>query len=151
MVDIAAIAGVTSSLKAIGDIAKAMMGIRDGAMLQAKAVELNAIILSAQQHALEANNERFALLERVRELEKQNADLEAWNSEKQRYELKDVGRGSFAYVAKESRLQLEPPTAFARLAINMARNPFFSRAPAALLVCWSVPSANYRLVWDLFR
>lgn len=108
MVDMAAIAVVSTSLKAAADITKAMVGLRDASMIQGKIIELQGVILSAQQGALTTQSDQFSLLERVRELEKQVADLEAWDSEKQRYELKEVGTGSLAYVVKENARGTEP-------------------------------------------
>ena len=108
MVDIAAVAGVMSSLKATQDIVKAMLGLRDAAMVREKIVELQGAILTAQSDAFEVNAAQTALLERVRELEKQVADLEAWKAEKQRYELKNVALGAFAYALKPEEQGAEP-------------------------------------------
>jgi hypothetical protein len=41
-------------------------------------------------------------LEGVGSLEKEMAHMETWNTEKERYELKDVGYGSRACVVKEA-------------------------------------------------
>jgi hypothetical protein len=109
MVDMASFASAVSSLKTAGDIAKALVGLHDAQTIQSKVIELNGIILSAQQSALAAQSDQFTLLERVRELEKEVARLEAWNAEKDRYELKDVGLGSLAYVVKEAMRGAEPP------------------------------------------
>jgi hypothetical protein len=108
MVDVSAIAGTVSALKGAMDITKAMIGLRDAQAIQAKVIELNAAILDAQSSALTANEERSTLIERVRNLEKQVADFEAWETEKQRYELKDIGLGSLAYVVKETMRGTEP-------------------------------------------
>ncbi|HTB03473.1 MAG TPA: hypothetical protein VK804_23635 [Bradyrhizobium sp.] len=108
MVDMAAISGLASSLKAVGEITKAMIGIRDGAMLQAKAIELNGIILSAQQSALDANIAQVDLTQRIRDLEAKITKLESWEAEKQRYELAEIGAGGFAHVVKSGMLNGEP-------------------------------------------
>src|SRR5437868_5960993 len=100
MVDMTAISGLASSLKAVSEITKAMIGIRDGAMLQAKAIELNEIILSAQQSALDANIAQSELTQRVRDLEAKITKLESWDTEKRRYELAEIGAGGFAHVVK---------------------------------------------------
>jgi hypothetical protein len=84
MVDIAAIAGLVSSLKAAGEITKAMVGLRDATMIQSKVIELNGIILSAQSSALEANVAQFSLLDRVRQLEAEIAGLKAWDGDHRR-------------------------------------------------------------------
>jgi hypothetical protein len=93
VVDMTAIAGLVSSLKAATDISKAMIGLRDTALIQGKVIELQGIILSARQSALSAQSDQFTLLERVRDLEKKLADLGAWGAEKTRYELKEVCAG----------------------------------------------------------
>ena len=52
MVDMAAIAIVAKSLETAADITKAMIGLRDASMIQEKVIELQGVILSAQQGAL---------------------------------------------------------------------------------------------------
>jgi hypothetical protein len=108
VVDMTAIAGLVSSLKAATDISKAMIGLRDTALVQGKVIELQGIILSAQQSALSAQSDQFTLLERVRDLETKLAELEAWDAEKDRYEMKDVCTGAFAYVVKPAADTGEP-------------------------------------------
>lgn len=108
MVDISAIAGTVSALKGATDIAKAMVGLHDAQALQAKVIELQAKILEAQGNAFAANDERTALIHRVGELEREVGRLESWEGERQRYELKEIGPGAFAYVPKESMRGTEP-------------------------------------------
>jgi hypothetical protein len=100
MVDISAIAGVMTALRGVTDISKAMIDLRDGAMIQAKVIELQGAILAAQSSAFAAQDERAALIARVSELEKEVASLKAWDAEKQNYELKDIGNGVLAYALK---------------------------------------------------
>jgi hypothetical protein len=106
MIDISHAMELAGFLKTAGEMTKAMIGVRDGAMLQSKVIELNGIILSAQSSALSSNQDQFALLNRVRDLEKEIADLEAWETEKQRYELKNIGQGCIAYAPKAG---MQPP------------------------------------------
>lgn len=101
MVDISAIAGTVSALKGATDIAKAMMDLRDAQAVQTKVLELNSKILEAQRSAFAANEERTSLIARVSELEKELAEFKAWSAEKQRYELKQLHRGPFAYILRE--------------------------------------------------
>jgi hypothetical protein len=100
MVDVAMISGAMTALKAVGESAKAMIAIHDASVLHTKVIELNTQIMTAQTSALAALSDQFALLERVGELEKQVAGFEAWETEKQRYELKDLDSGPLAYVLK---------------------------------------------------
>ena len=65
--------------------------------------------MSAQASALAAQEDQFALLNQVRELEGQIAEMEDWEAERQRYELKAVHSGAFAYVVKPEVQGTEPP------------------------------------------
>ena len=108
MTDIAMISGTITSLKAAFDISKAMLGIRDTSLIQGKVIELQAEILTAQSSAFSAQTDQFTLLERVRDLEKQLTELEAWSAEKQRYQLTELAPGAFAYVLKPEMAAGEP-------------------------------------------
>jgi ribosomal protein S27AE len=70
-----AIAGMMSALKGATDIATAMKDLRDATMVQNKVIELQAKILEAQAGAFAANEERVALLDKVRTLEREIAKL----------------------------------------------------------------------------
>jgi hypothetical protein len=90
------------ALKTAFDIAKGLKDIDDTARRNAAVIELQEKILSAQ-------SAQSDLVERVRELEKEVAAFETWDADKKRYELKDIGLGSLAYVVKESERGAEPP------------------------------------------
>jgi hypothetical protein len=107
--DVTAIAAVLSSFNALKNIAQAMIGLHDTQALQLKIIEFNGALIDAQTKIFSINEERSALIERVRELEEQVADLEAWETEKQRYELKSIARGSYAYELKPETQGAEPP------------------------------------------
>lgn len=103
-----AIGAALASLNAAVNIAKAMINLRDAAALQSKVIEFQSAILEAQGSALVANDERTALIQRVGQLEKQVADLEAWDTEKKRYELRALGSGTLAYALKAEAKGSEP-------------------------------------------
>ena len=106
--DIGSIAAAVSSLKTAGDIAQAMVGVRDTAIMQTKTIELQGAILTAQSSAITAQSEQFSLLERIRELEEKVAQAEAWATEKHRYKLNNLDGGGFTYVLKEEESTTEP-------------------------------------------
>lgn len=108
MVDVTAIGVVVASLNTAINITKAMADIRDATAFQGKVFELQRAILDAQQSVFAANAERTTLIEEIREAKAHIARLEAWETEKERYELKDVGGGSLAYAIKESMRGAEP-------------------------------------------
>ena len=110
MIDMQSIAAAVGSLKTAADITKTMIELKGAADVNAKAIELQSIILSAQSSALAANSEQFTLLQRVRQLEEELAKPKQWETEKQRYELVSLeGDGSvFAYRLKEDAAGTEP-------------------------------------------
>ena len=99
MPDISAFAAALSSLNAAKDIAQAMIGLRDSAAFQTKLLEFQSKLLDANRATFAAQDERAALLERIRTLEEKVASFETWEAEKQRYKLEKFGTG-FAYVLK---------------------------------------------------
>ena len=110
MGDLTGISTVLSSLVAAKDITQAMVGLRDAAALNGKIAELNSKIIDAQSGVFLVNEERATLIKRVSDLEKEIADRETWEREKQRYELRTVSpHGSLAYVLKEDLANGEPP------------------------------------------
>ena len=115
MTDALAIGGLVQSFKTLTDIGKALLGLRDAALIREKVIELNREILSAQASALATQTDQFTLLEQKRTLEKEVADLKAWDAEKQKYELVNVrpqnapGGNAFAYALKKEASSTEPP------------------------------------------
>lgn len=97
-----------SSLKAAGDLAKAMVDVRDATTFQAKAFELTREIISAHQAAISAQVEQLSLLQEVRELRERINHLEAWSTDKLRYELADHGCGTFTRTLKHGMENGEP-------------------------------------------
>ena len=106
--DMGSITAAIGGLQAATDIAKSMVGVRDTAIIQSKTIELQSAILAAQSSAITAQSEQFTLLERVRDLEKEVAGVEAWGAEKQRYTLHEPQPGIFTYILKEEEGATEP-------------------------------------------
>jgi hypothetical protein len=109
MIDMGTIASAVGSLNAASQIAKGILGLHDMQAVQHKVIELQGVILAAQSSALSAQSDQFSLLEEVRGLKAKMAELEAWDTQKKRYELKDFGGGTFAYQLKPSEAGGEPP------------------------------------------
>ena len=94
------IAGI-SAFKTMFDIAKSMKDLDDTVKRNAAVSDLWEQIFAAQSRYSEA-------VERVAELEKKLASFETWNAEKQRYELREVSTGVFAYTLKSGMEQGQP-------------------------------------------
>jgi hypothetical protein len=90
-----------SSLKAAFDMTQALHDIHDVAARDRAVIELQKEILSAQAA-------QSQLVETVSELKKRVTELETWQTEKQRYELKEIGRGALAYAVKDGMQGSEP-------------------------------------------
>jgi hypothetical protein len=98
-----AMMGVTA-FKAAMDITKGLKDIDDRTRRNEAVIELQEKILGAQ--AAQA-----ALVQAVGDLEKEVTALKAWDADKQRYELKDLWRGFFAFIPKQGMENGEPPHA----------------------------------------
>jgi Zn finger protein HypA/HybF involved in hydrogenase expression len=108
MVGIAETSAAISSLKAAMDIAKGIQALDSDAKIKLATIELMEKILSAQQDAFEAQQERATLLARIGELEAKIGQSDGWESEKQRYQLQEFPTGSMAYVLKAEAAADQP-------------------------------------------
>lgn len=79
--------------KSMLDIVKGLKDISD-------AVARNAIAIELQEKILAAQEQQSALIERIRELEKEVTSFETWEAEKQKYDLEKIGQGQFARALK---------------------------------------------------
>ena len=89
----------------------------------------NGQLIDAQTKIFAVNNERATLIERIGKLEKQVTDLEAWETEKQRYELKEIAFGSFAYVVKPAMQGTEPPHQICANCYQQAKKSILQAVP----------------------
>jgi hypothetical protein len=115
MPDVLAFAGMIQSFQAITNITKALIGMRDAAMIEGKVIELQGEILSAQASAFAAQADHAASISRISALEKEVAHLKAWDAEKQKYHLVELRTnvapghgGALAYALKEQTKSSEP-------------------------------------------
>ena len=65
------------------------------------ATRRNAAVIELQEQILGAQAAQTTLIENIRKLEEQIADLEAWSAKQKRYELYEWESGSFSYRLKE--------------------------------------------------
>lgn len=107
--DYGMIQGAVTSLKVAADIAVALGNIKTLSEVQAKAIELQQTILSAQSGALAAQSEQFTLLQQIRDLKEEVARAKAWDEQKQRYALVPTWQGAVTYALKRERSNSEPP------------------------------------------
>jgi predicted nuclease with TOPRIM domain len=104
-----AIAQALGAFKALKDIGEATIGLANAATFRERQIEFQGKIIDAQSALMTLQQERSTLLERIGQLEAEVAQLKAWETEKQRYELKQwEPHGIFAYAVKEDARGAEP-------------------------------------------
>ena len=87
-----------------------LIGMARGMKDMNDAVVRNEAVYALTEKLLDAQQEYAALAQKVGELEAKLAAYETWESEKQRYELKDHGNdGVLAYALKPGVEPAEPP------------------------------------------
>lgn len=109
MADMVLFQGAMTGLKAAADIALGLSKLKTMAEVNAKAIELQQIILGVQSTALTAQSEQAALVQRIRDLEQEVVRVKAWEAQKQRYALVKPWEGAVAYALKKSMCAGEPP------------------------------------------
>jgi len=109
MADMVMMQGAISSIGTALNIAKGMYHLKASSDIQIKVIELNEAIITAQSSAMNALSEQFAMTVRVRDLEKEIADVKAWGDTKQRYQLIAPWDGCYVYALKELCKKTDPP------------------------------------------
>lgn len=99
---------IMSPLNAAGEGLQKLIDTRDLIKFGDDFRKLYAEVLAAQRGALTAQANESALLEQIGELKKEIAHFETWDDEKTRYELKEFGRGAFAYSLRQDAANGEP-------------------------------------------
>ena len=89
------------SFKQMFDMARALKDMSDQNIRVTTAIDL-------QQRILEAQEQQSGLARRVAELEAIVAAYEKWDTEAQRYQLKDYGGNTFAWELKAAAANGEP-------------------------------------------
>jgi hypothetical protein len=97
------------ALKALKDISQGVIAAHDISAFRERQIEFQQRIIDAQAAVFEMQQEQSALTQTIRDREEEIARLKAWDAEKQKYELKDVGHGAFVYARKADAEPAEPP------------------------------------------
>lgn len=98
-----------ASLKAAFDLSKAILDVGGAVKVQAKVFELQREILSAQSSAMGAQSAQSELLAEIEALKSEIQTLKDWSRDAERYELKAIDSGAFAYMLKPGQENGEPP------------------------------------------
>lgn len=109
MTDLQAAAAAVGSLRAAFDLTKTMLDLAGSVKVQAKVIELQREILTAQSNAMGAQNAQAALLERIQGLEKEIVRFKEWDGGKDQYKLRQLGGSALAYVYQGGSDSGQPP------------------------------------------
>lgn len=101
------ISSAFTGLKTAYDVASGFLKLKISAEVQTKVIELQGIIVAAQNDAFAAQAAQSELLEEVRALKEKITQMEAWDAEREQYELKRIDSGAFAYVLKKDEKSSE--------------------------------------------
>ncbi len=103
---------VTAAIQSIGvlkTLVTAAIGLKNHNEFLVAISDANSKLMAAHSAALAAQEKEFSFAKRISELEQKIVQLENWESEAKRYQLKEVTVGVFAYVLKPGMEFGEPP------------------------------------------
>ena len=110
MPDLTAIAQALGAFKAMKDISQAMIGLRDASAFRERQIEFQQRIIDAQSAISLMQEEHSTLITKISDLEKELVRLETWDTDKQKYEMKQLTRkaSNIAYTIKPNAQGSEP-------------------------------------------
>jgi hypothetical protein len=108
VISLTSVTTIYGAFKGIKDVAESMVSLRDEAVIMGKVAEINSKLIDAQHGIFTVNEERSELAKSVSDLEKEIADLKAWDVEKQRYQLVALASNVMAYQLKPTERNAEP-------------------------------------------
>lgn len=102
------IQGAYNGLKAAGDLAQGFIALKTEAEKNTAIIGIQRHVLDGQRALMEADALHSADLRRIGELEQHIAGMENWDRDKERYQLKAIDSGAFAYMHKPGMEAGEP-------------------------------------------
>ena len=93
---IAELLGAAQSVQALSTLLSAANGLANYNEIVAAVSEVNTKLMQANAVALASQEKQSTLAAKVHELEQEIMGLKNWETEKQKFELKEIARGVFA-------------------------------------------------------
>ena len=107
--DLQAAGAALGSVKAAFELSKTMVEAKSQIDRQAAVSNLQQVLIGAQQQALTAIEAQAALKREIEEMRDHIAQMERWDSDASRYELKEIAPRVFAYALRAEANNGEPP------------------------------------------
>lgn len=101
MIDIGLLSSALGSVQAVRDIASSMVGMKTAAEVNAKAIELQGVILSLHGDIANAIAAQAQLAQENQQLKNQLAEIEDFRSDATNYKIVELLPGIFVYGRKE--------------------------------------------------
>jgi hypothetical protein len=108
VISLTSVTTLLGTFKSIKDAADSLISLRDEHLIMGKVAEISSKLIDAQHGIFAVNEERSELVQIVGALEKEIADLKAWNVEKERYQLVALASNVMAYRVKHTESSIEP-------------------------------------------
>ena len=108
MISLTSVTTLLGTFKSIKEAADSLISLRDEHLIMGKVAEINSKLIDAQHGIFAVNAERSELVQMVSALEKEIADLKAWNVEKERYKFVALASNVMAYQLKPTESGTEP-------------------------------------------
>ncbi|KAF1024269.1 MAG: hypothetical protein GAK37_03167 [Pseudomonas sp.] len=102
------IAGAYAGVKAAAEMTKALLDMKTGSEVQAKAMELRYALIDLQQKVLDSQEVFQQLTQKNNELKDELAKFDRWEQEKQRYKLTRTEFETFVYELRPEAAEGEP-------------------------------------------
>lgn len=99
------VATAIESTKAAFGVTKAMVTLRDEALVQERVFELNGLLAGLQQQMLQGQLEQMELIDELRELKRELEAIKNAQEKDALYERYQIERGPFVYKLKAERGQ----------------------------------------------
>jgi hypothetical protein len=96
-----------SSLKAAKEVIATIQNIRDFDKISIATTELKEHLIETIDSILSTKEQLLTFQDRITNLEQENNRLINWTAQKEKYTLKLIANGSFAYVNNESKENLQ--------------------------------------------
>lgn len=108
MPDLSAISALMTSVKAASEITRSFSDLKSQAEIQNKVIELQLVIMRAQESALDAQTELNTSYDQVRRLKEKINDLEQWGQFASRYTLVEISPKIFVRSLKQDLTSEQP-------------------------------------------
>lgn len=148
MTDLTAIVAAVSGLNAVSNLAKTAVEAHDSVVLNTKLSELYPAILAAQSAAIDAKAAQSDMIDEIRQLKQQIADLEKWDAEAEKYSLREVGREVYAYTLDADTDSETPSHMLCAHCFENRKKSILQRQPAPVQrsVCVKCPACGTEYV-----